>query len=55
MMPTGGVTLETVSQYRKAGAAAYGLGAALYDKTQVKTANWKWVAEQIQSFRKALS
>lgn len=55
MMPTGGVTLETVGQYRKAGAAAYGLGSALYDKTQVKTGNWKWVAEQIQAFRKALS
>lgn len=37
LMPTGGVTLETIADYQKAGAVAFGLGSALTDTSQLPT------------------
>jgi 2-dehydro-3-deoxyphosphogluconate aldolase/(4S)-4-hydroxy-2-oxoglutarate aldolase len=35
LMPTGGISLENLSQFRAAGAVAYGIGKALVDTKQV--------------------
>ena len=35
-MPTGGVNLENIGEYKKAGAVAFGIGSALVDtKTEI--------------------
>jgi 2-dehydro-3-deoxyphosphogluconate aldolase/(4S)-4-hydroxy-2-oxoglutarate aldolase len=55
LMPTGSVSIETVLDYKKAGAAAYGLGSCLYEKARVSAKDWDWVAEQIRAFRTLLA
>ena len=37
LMPTGGITLENVAEFKKAGAVAFGIGSALVDARQVVT------------------
>lgn len=37
LMPTGGVTLDTISDYQKAGAVAFGIGSALVNTKQKVT------------------
>ena len=37
LMPTGGVTLENIRQFRQAGAVAFGIGSALVDARQEVT------------------
>jgi 2-dehydro-3-deoxyphosphogluconate aldolase / (4S)-4-hydroxy-2-oxoglutarate aldolase len=37
LMPTGGITLENIGEFRKAGAVAYGIGSALVDARQEVT------------------
>lgn len=54
LMPTGGVTLESVGAYRRAGAAAYGVGGPLFAKERVAAGDWAWIAEQVRRFRRAL-
>lgn len=53
LMPTGGVTVESLPVFRKAGAAAYGVGTPLFDPTQVAAANWPWFEEQARRFSEA--
>jgi 2-dehydro-3-deoxyphosphogluconate aldolase/(4S)-4-hydroxy-2-oxoglutarate aldolase len=53
LMPTGGVTVETLAAYQRAGAAAYGVGSPLFDKQQVKEGNWAWVERQARRFAEA--
>lgn len=40
LMPTGGVTLENIRQFQKAGAVAFGIGSALVDAKQEVTEAW---------------
>ena len=37
LMPTGGITLANIAEFKKAGAVAYGIGSALVDARQVVT------------------
>ena len=37
LMPTGGVSLDNIAEFRQAGAVAYGLGSALVDTSQPVT------------------
>lgn len=53
LMPTGGVTVESLPDYKRAGAAAFGVGSPLFNKAQVKAGNWDWVKLQAQRFRVA--
>lgn len=40
LMPTGGVNLENIREYHKAGAVAFGIGSALVDGRQAITDAW---------------
>jgi 2-dehydro-3-deoxyphosphogluconate aldolase / (4S)-4-hydroxy-2-oxoglutarate aldolase len=40
LMPTGGVNLENIRMFAKAGAAAFGIGTALVSRTEQLTANY---------------
>lgn len=53
MMPTGGVTVETLPAFRKAGADAVGVGGPLFDAKQVAAKNWGWFREQAARFAQA--
>ena len=53
LMPTGGVTVETLGAYKRAGAEAFGVGGPLFEQEQVLAGNWKWVEEQARRFVQA--
>jgi 2-dehydro-3-deoxyphosphogluconate aldolase/(4S)-4-hydroxy-2-oxoglutarate aldolase len=53
LMPTGGVTVETLPAFKKAGADAFGVGGPLFDPKQVAAGNWGWFREQAARFAAA--
>lgn len=50
LMPTGGIACESVAAYRKAGAAALGVGGPLFSKSHAVAADWLWFTQQARSF-----
>jgi len=50
LMPTGGVTVETIGEYRRAGAEAFGLGSPLFARERVEAADFEWIEEQAKRF-----
>jgi len=56
MMPTGGITLENISEFKKAGAAAFGIGTSLVDtKKKITKEYLKQVTENAIKFVEAIS
>ena len=56
MMPTGGITLENISEFQKTGAAAFGIGTALVDTRQKITEDYlKMTTEKAREFVQAIS
>jgi len=53
LMPTGGVTVETLPGFRKAGADAFGVGGPLFDATRAEAEDWEWFREQARRFVQA--
>ena len=53
LMPTGGVTVETLPEFKKAGADAFGVGGSLFDPKQVAAGNWNFFREQASRFAHA--
>jgi 2-dehydro-3-deoxyphosphogluconate aldolase/(4S)-4-hydroxy-2-oxoglutarate aldolase len=53
MMPTGGVSVETLPAFRKAGADAVGVGGPLFDAKQAAAGNWDWFRERAAAFAEA--
>jgi 2-dehydro-3-deoxyphosphogluconate aldolase/(4S)-4-hydroxy-2-oxoglutarate aldolase len=53
LMPTGGVSVETLGRFKRAGASAFGVGGPLFDPKQVAAANWSWFRTQAIRFRQA--
>src|SRR5437762_648735 len=53
LMPTGGVTVETLPAFKKAGADAVGVGSPLFDPKQVAAGNWGWFRQQAARFAEA--
>ena len=41
LMPTGGINLENIQTFIKAGADGLGIGSQLFDKTLIKDENWE--------------
>ena len=50
LMPTGGVTVETLPAFKKAGADAFGVGGSLFDPKQAAAENWDFFREQAARF-----
>jgi 2-dehydro-3-deoxyphosphogluconate aldolase/(4S)-4-hydroxy-2-oxoglutarate aldolase len=55
LMPTGGVTPETIGGFLKAGAFACGAGSALVDGKALKEKNWAAITARAQEFVKAVA
>jgi 2-dehydro-3-deoxyphosphogluconate aldolase/(4S)-4-hydroxy-2-oxoglutarate aldolase len=53
LMPTGGVTVETLPEFKKAGADAFGVGGSMFDPKQVAAGNWEFFREQAARFVRA--
>ncbi|HEV8506197.1 MAG TPA: bifunctional 4-hydroxy-2-oxoglutarate aldolase/2-dehydro-3-deoxy-phosphogluconate aldolase [Chitinophagaceae bacterium] len=56
MMPTGGITPENISEFKKAGAVAFGIGTSLVDvKNKITVEYLNRVTENARKFVKAIS
>jgi len=53
LMPTGGVTVETLPAFKQAGADAFGAGGPLFDPKQAAAGNWDWFRQQAARFVQA--
>lgn len=50
LMPSGGVSLDNVLEYLKAGAVAVALGGAIYDRSLIRSDDWGGVKERVRQF-----
>lgn len=50
LMPTGGVDLETLPEYYRAGATAFGVGTPLFRASRISAGDWDWLREQAAGF-----
>lgn len=56
LMPTGGITLENITEFQKAGAVAFGIGTALVNTKEVVTENYlKQLTINARKFVEAIS
>ncbi len=53
LVPTGGVTVETLPEYKHAGADGFGVGSPLFARARVDARDWAWVEEQARRFARA--
>jgi 2-dehydro-3-deoxyphosphogluconate aldolase/(4S)-4-hydroxy-2-oxoglutarate aldolase len=53
LVPTGGVTVETIAAYKRAGADGFGVGSPLFAKEKVAVRDWDWVEAQAWRFAEA--
>lgn len=51
IMATGGVSLDTLGEYLKAGTDGFGLGGPLFKRDRVDAGEWDWIAEQVRKHR----
>lgn len=54
MMPTGGVTLDNVAQFIRAGAVAVGLGSSLLDKKAMEEERYDDITKRAEQFIQAI-
>ena len=55
LIPTGGVSLETVADFLKAGSTAVGVGSELVDAASVATGNYETVTDRARKFREIVA
>ncbi len=52
LIATGGITIDNVQDYLKAGVKAVGVGSALFPKEAVESGDWNKVREAILKWKK---
>jgi 2-dehydro-3-deoxyphosphogluconate aldolase / (4S)-4-hydroxy-2-oxoglutarate aldolase len=50
LLPTGGVDLETITEFSKAGADGFGVGSPLFNRERIESGDWDWLERQCVSF-----
>ena len=53
LMPTGGVDVNTLAVYAKAGASAFGVGTPLFRADRIAAQDWDWLRNQCRAFAQA--
>jgi 2-dehydro-3-deoxyphosphogluconate aldolase/(4S)-4-hydroxy-2-oxoglutarate aldolase len=53
LFPTGGVNLDTVSEFLSAGSAAVGVGSELVDGKSIANGDYRTISERARKFREA--
>lgn len=54
LMPTGGVTVENLAEFHRAGAQAFGIGGPLFDSGRIAAKDWEWLKARAGAFVRAL-
>ncbi|WP_128545327.1 bifunctional 4-hydroxy-2-oxoglutarate aldolase/2-dehydro-3-deoxy-phosphogluconate aldolase [Larkinella soli] len=55
LLPTGGITLDNLGAFRKAGAAGVGVGSPLFRNDLIRAGDWAGLRAHFESFVKALA
>jgi len=50
LLPTGGVTLESLPEFARAGADGFGIGSPLFAKARVEAEDWAWIEARARQF-----
>lgn len=50
LVPTGGVNLENLKEFLKAGADGFGIGGQLFDKNRIEQQDWDGLKQHFQAF-----
>ena len=50
LLPTGGVDLDSLPEFVKAGADGFGIGSPLFDRRRIESGDWAWVEAQCRAF-----
>lgn len=50
LMPTGGVDLENIEQFKQAGADGYGIGSPLFKKELIESEDWNSLKDHFKKF-----
>lgn len=53
LLPTGGVSLETLPAFINAGADGFGVGSPLFDPQRIAAGDWIWLEERCRAFVRA--
>ena len=53
LLPTGGVSLETLPAFISAGADGFGVGSPLFDPQRIAAGDWSWLEERCRAFVRA--
>lgn len=54
LIPTGGVTIDNILDFKKAGADGYGIGSHLFNKELIKAKNWAGLEAHFAEFVKKI-
>ena len=55
LLPTGGITLDNMTDFLKAGADGVGVGSQLFDKTLIRDQNWTGLRAHFRQFADQLA
>ena len=55
LLPTGGVDLENIEHFMKAGADAFGIGSPLFNKNMINEKNWSGLKNHFKQFVEKVS
>ena len=50
LMPTGGVSVESLADFHAAGACAFSVGSTLFDSERIAAEDWQWIEAQTKRF-----
>lgn len=50
LMPTGGISLNNIQAFMKAGSDGLGIGSQLFDKELIKTKNWQGLEQHFKQY-----
>ena len=53
LMPTGGVDLNTLEAYTKAGGDGFGIGTPIFHAGRIAANDWEWLQNQCRAFAEA--
>jgi 2-dehydro-3-deoxyphosphogluconate aldolase/(4S)-4-hydroxy-2-oxoglutarate aldolase len=55
LVPTGGINLDNILSFKKAGADGYGLGSHLFNSEMIKQQDWAGLKEHFMEFVKIVN
>lgn len=55
LIPTGGISLDNIATYFKAGADGVGIGSHLFDKALIQQKNWSGLKDHFEQFVKKIN